>query len=285
MDNKVKKLLKTLLKFALSGLALWFVFSKISWVEVSSLLIQTKVVYLLLAGILFISSKVLSAYRLQLFFKAIDVDMPHQTNLKLYWVGMFYNLFLPGGVGGDGYKVYLLHRKYGTPVKLLIQASLIDRVSGLVSLLFLAGIGFLWLDLTSFPTWVWSADVCCLLAIFPSFYLLSKYLFGSFISALAKAMAWSLGVQLLQVVSAFMILYALGVQDNLMGYAVLFLVSSFVSIFPFTIGGLGSREFTFLMGYQYFGIDESVSIALSLLFTLISAFVSFGGIFIKAEKL
>ena len=44
--------------------------------------------------------------------------------------------------------------------------------------------------------------------------------------------------------------------------------------------GVGARELTFILGYQYVGINENVSVAFSLLFFLITAFVSmFGGFF------
>jgi len=281
--NNPKKLLKTLLKFLLSGLALYIVFKNIKWEQVSGLLVHANAFYLILAAIFFIASKVLSAYRLQRFFACIPLKISSLYNLKLYWIGMFYNLFLPGGVGGDGYKVYLLNKHYGVKVKSLIQASLIDRVSGLTSLLILAGAGFLLPNVSGLPEWLKYADMACLIMVLPVLYLVTRLLFKTFVPALSVSMLWSLGVQLLQVVSAFCILYALGTNGSYIAYGVLFLVSSFVSIIPFTIGGLGSRELTFLIGYQYLGINENVSIALSLSFTLITALVSFGGIFIKTE--
>ena len=284
MGSRTKKLLKTVLKFLISGIALYIVFSNISWSAVQSTLRGANFFYLLLAALFFILSKILSAYRLQGFFKCIELEISTRYNLRLYWIGMFYNLFLPGGIGGDGYKVYLLNRQYGTKVKSLIQASLIDRISGLVSLLVLVGVGFLLLDQANFPEWLVLLDIICLVLVFPVLYLFSRVLFKPFISKLSRSMAWSLAVQLSQVVSALLILFALGMEDNSLAYTVLFLISSFVSILPFTIGGIGSREITFLLGYQYLGIDETISISLSLLFTLITAIVSFGGMFMKVEE-
>ena len=284
MGNRTKKLLKTALKFVITGLALYFVFSKISWEQVSELLLRAKPFYLLLAMLFFIFSKVLSAFRLNTFFKCIDLNISSIYNLKLYWIGMFYNLFLPGGIGGDGYKVYLLNRQYDVKVKPLVQATLIDRISGLASLLFLGGLGFLLLDLSAFPFWVKYADMACLVLLFPALFIFSRLLFRPFTKKLPRAMIWSVGVQVMQVISAVFILYSIGISDQYLSYAVLFLISSFVSIFPFTIGGLGSREITFLLGFQYFGIAEAQSIALSLLFTLITALVSLVGVFLKAEN-
>ena len=108
-------------------------------------------------------------------------------------------------------------------------------------------------------------------------------MFNAFLPFASKSLLWSLGVQGIQVVGALLVLYSFNVYDQYLEYSVLFLASSFVSIFPFTIGGIGSREFTFLMGYQYLGTDENTSIALSLMITFLTAVMSFGGVFLKTE--
>src|ERR1700761_7528298 len=43
---------------------------------------------------------------------------------------MCYNVLLPGGIGGDGYKIYLLHKRYKLPTKKVFWAILFDRLSG-----------------------------------------------------------------------------------------------------------------------------------------------------------
>ncbi|MDE0470428.1 MAG: lysylphosphatidylglycerol synthase transmembrane domain-containing protein, partial [Ekhidna sp.] len=151
MGSKSKKFLKAFLRVALSGLALWFVFSKVSLERIAALVLEANPLFLMLAALFFIASKVISAFRLNLFFRMIGLNLSRRFNLRLYWIGMFYNLFLPGGVGGDGYKVYVLNKQFDIKVKQLIRASLMDRLSGLISLLFLVGIGFLLLDRSSFP--------------------------------------------------------------------------------------------------------------------------------------
>jgi hypothetical protein len=47
---------------------------------------------------------------------------------------------------------------------------------------------------------------------------------------------------------------------------------------PLTIGGIGSREFTFMLGAQWIGLNIDLSIALSLIFYVITAFTSLFGI-------
>ena len=135
--GKLKKYLQTLLKFVITGLALYFVFRKIDIDQTRQILSEIQLLYLIPAILLFILSKIASSYRLNQYFKAIPLELGERYNLKLYWIGMFYNLFLPGGIGGDGYKVYLLNKHYNAGVKQLVAATLIDRISGLMALLFL----------------------------------------------------------------------------------------------------------------------------------------------------
>ena len=138
MKPRLKKLLTTTLKLVLTGVALWIVFRKIDPAETWATFKSASPFWLLAAFALFNFSKILSALRLNIFFRDTGLQLPELYNLKVYYIGMFYNLFLPGGIGGDGYKVYLLNKHYNHPVKPLIQASLMDRFSGLIALLFLA---------------------------------------------------------------------------------------------------------------------------------------------------
>lgn len=283
MANKTKNLLKLVLKFTVSGGALYFVFLKIDWDQTRSVLLSADMISLLVATLFFILSKVLSSFRLNLYFKNVGLSLSERFNLRLYWVGMFYNLFLPGGIGGDGYKVYLLNKAYGTKVKPLVQASLLDRISGLVALLILAGIGYLFMDTARLPGWLFYVVLAGLVLGLPTFYFLVARFFSSFTNSFTLSTLYSFGVQLLQVVCAYFILISLAVGDQYIEYQVLFLVSSVVAVFPFTIGGIGARELTFIMGYAYLGIDENVSVAFSLLFFLITAVTSLVGGFLKTS--
>jgi uncharacterized protein (TIRG00374 family) len=134
--KKLKQILKYALKVALSGVALYFVFKKVDFQDVKEEVLKANYLYIFLALILFNFSKILSAFRLNHFFKSVGCHISEKYNLRLYYIGMFYNLFLPGGIGGDGYKVYLLNKHKKTKVKDLISATIIDRFSGLAALVF-----------------------------------------------------------------------------------------------------------------------------------------------------
>lgn len=223
------------------------------------------------AIVLFVASKLVAAFRLQVLFRALSVLISHPANIRLYLLGMFYNLFLPGGIGGDGYKAYLLNKAFKTPYKKLIGALLADRLSGMTALCMIA-VAFLpftqlelpFKELTPFL-------VIPGAAVFWAFlHFLYPYLKPTFLSITLQ----SLVVQGVQVIAVWCLLLALGTEGDLTGYLFLFLVSSLVSVVPISIGGAGTRELTFLFGATYLGLDEPTSVAISLLFYLIQAAVS-----------
>jgi uncharacterized membrane protein YbhN (UPF0104 family) len=89
----------------------------------------------------------------------------------------------------------------------------------------------------------------------------------------------ALMVQSMQVVSVILLLYALNFEGKFSPYLFMFLMSSMVAIFPFTVGGLGARELVFVYGAQYFQMDQHLAVIISLLFYCISALLSFSGIY------
>ena len=152
--NKPKKkdIIKWCLKFLLSGIALYFVFRIVDPQSIFQAFFTSHPGYLLLALFAFNLSKIVAAFRLNRFYKVIGVSLTDRYNLMLYYIGMFYNLFLPGSVGGDAYKVFLLHEQGVGRTKPLILATLLDRLSGLALLALLTfGLILLREDLAELP--------------------------------------------------------------------------------------------------------------------------------------
>ncbi|PZX46371.1 lysylphosphatidylglycerol synthase transmembrane domain-containing protein [Algoriphagus chordae] len=285
-ESSYKKKLTTALKLVLTGLALFLVFRKIDTDQLWQIVQTIHWFWLIPAILLFELSKVFTAFRLNIYFKNIDLHISERLNLKLYLIGMFYNLFLPGGIGGDGYKVYLLNKHYKTPVKPLVQAALLDRLGGLVAIVLLLLLLLLPVDL-EFPfasdiPWELLIGVAAVLVL-PVFWLIQKLLFKKFLASFWKANGWSLLGQLAQLVCAFFILRSLGITEHILAYQLVFLLSSIVAVLPLTIGGVGARELVFVYAHSYAGIDETTAVTFSLIFFLISAAVSLIGAAVKID--
>jgi uncharacterized membrane protein YbhN (UPF0104 family) len=285
--STLKNQLKTALKILLTGGALYLVFQKI---DTDNLLQLSKTLswgWLVPAIALFVGSKVATAIRLNAYFANIHISLSFWENWRLYLIGMFYNLFLPGGIGGDGYKVYLLNNQFKTPVKELLKASLLDRLGGLIAIL---GLLFGILLVIELPLPLGNPGIGKILfavgaiGMIPGFWLLQKFLFSNFLPSFWQGIFWSIVGQLAQMAAVVCLLLALGVQDKFLAYQAVFLLSSIVAVLPLTIGGVGARELVVVYAHSYAGIQETQAVAFSLLFFLISAAVSLSGAWVKWKR-
>jgi uncharacterized membrane protein YbhN (UPF0104 family) len=271
---KIPSYIKVLLKLGITAAALYFVIRKIDVGLVGSTIGTSNFWYLMGALLLFILSKAVSSVRLNRYLRAIGIAITERSNMKLYLLGMYYNLFLPGGIGGDGYKIYYLNKRYDVKTSRIFWSVMMDRVMGLLAL-FCLGVGFTYfVDIEwTYIRFIW---ILIPLSIVGAF-LITRYFFSYLLPVFTITNLQSLLVQALQLLSAWLILLSLGSPENPQGYLLVFLVSSMVAVLPITIGGIGSREFTFMLGAQWLGLDLNLSIALSILFYLITAFTSLWG--------
>jgi len=272
---KLTPFIKVLLKLAITVAALWYVFAKIELQQVIGTIGESNLLYFAGALLLFVLSKMVSSVRLNRYLGSTGIHISEKANLKLYLLGMYYNLFLPGGIGGDGYKIYLLNRRYDVATRQIFWAVMMDRIIGVVALFCMAVVLFCFVP--GMRAYAWYSWMLIPLSISIT-YLVFRRFFPYLLPVFRITNLHSLVVQLLQLLSALLLLLSLKVPGNLEGYLFVFLISSMVAVLPLTIGGIGSREFTFMLGAQWLGLDLNLSIALSLLFYLITAFTSLWGI-------
>lgn len=275
MKIKLAPYVKVLIKLAITVAALWYVFARLDLHEVLGTIAKSNFLYLAGALLLFVLSKIVSSIRFNSYLDSTGIHISERANLKLYLLGMYYNLFLPGGIGGDGYKIYLLNKRYKVRTRTIFWAVMMDRIIGVVALFCMAVVLFCFVP--GMGKYAWFIWILIPLSVFVS-YLIFRRFFPYLLRVFWSGNLLSLAVQLLQLLSALLILLSLKVQGNLEAYLFVFLISSIVAVLPLTIGGIGSREFTFMLGAQWLGLDLNLSIALSLLFYLITAFTSFWGI-------
>ena len=239
MKIKLKKAFINLLKFAVSVGAIWWVISKISIKEVLGVFSTANYYYLLIAFILLVISFIFSAFRQNLSFRNTGAHISQSLNIKLFWLGMFYNLFLPGGIGGDGYKVYLVNKYRKNGLKKNIGTMLVNRIAVLVAI----GMITVLLYYLSGLHLEYARHVWIVIPFIYGFYLLVlKYFFKSFFRIHAGLFWWSMALQGMQFISAIMILSAFHQSQDLFDYLFLFFVSAIATALPITIGGIGARE-------------------------------------------
>ena len=268
--------LKTIGKILVTSLALYWVFMKINITELLSVLNNTDTTYLFPATLLFVFVKYIESIRFGVFLDSIGVIMNRLENFKLYLLGMFYNLFFPGGIGGDFYKVYWIKKRCSVEIKKVVVVSFFNRVVGMLALCVLA--------LMCLPFVSLGSNISQLfLLIVPVAYILPYWIyklrFAYLVKTLFSTSVLSFFIQLTQLFSAHFILLSLGVTDLFADYWFVYLISGLVFILPITIGGVGAREIVFLYGADMLSIDINIAIALSLVIYSMRILVSLGGFY------
>lgn len=274
MKTSKKKLLSTFIKISISFFLLYLVFTKISFSEIWNTIKSVKTHFIILSLLFFVLSQWISAKRLLLFFKETGFDLSNKSNNTLYLIGMFYNFFIPGGIGGDAYKVYILNKNFKWSIKTLTSAVFVDRFMGLTAIGILISILSYNLLPSSYIFWIIPIAIIIILGIS---YFFVKHFFNVYLNIFNKALLLSLAIQLLQVGSVIFIILSLENSTiNFINYIVIFLISSVLSIFSFS--GIGIREYVFYEASVLLNIDSSIAVSIGVLFSIITAMVSLFGI-------
>lgn len=274
-ETRLSKSLKLAVKIAVTAACLWYISTKIDFAAAAKTLKSANLLYLAAGAILYFISKIAASIRLNIYFKNIKILLPQVINFKLYLLGLFYNLFLPGSIGGDAYKVLLLKRRINAPYKKTTIAVLLDRFTGLLGLgLILCIYSFLVFENKNYAFALITGEVA---AITISFFAFKKW-FAEFLDGFWTTFFWGLVVQLFSNTSAYMIIYSLGISSHLNEYMFIFLVASVAAVLPLTLGGLGAREVVFYQFSGYFYLDTHSSVLIGLLFYFTVVIISTTGI-------
>jgi uncharacterized membrane protein YbhN (UPF0104 family) len=288
VPKHVSKRLKAALQVLISACLIIFVFRHLDLSQVKSLALHPQRTPMLVAAfIAFNVSKILGALRLNIYQRHAAMHVSEGDNLRLYYAGMFLNLFLPGGIGGDGYKVLVLHRRHGLPLRIPVMTLLADRVSGILALLFLLCMFMPLLPLPWKPpaAIVFTAtSVAVILAVFVTGH---RWLLKVDMQGVTSVFVLGLAVQLLQMICMGMLLLYLGTPaTHYLAYSAIFLVSSVAAVLPLSVGGLGVREATFLFGVDVFHLDPGYGVIASSCFFLITVLSSLiGSLFLSQFSL
>lgn len=276
-ESNTIKLLKLLLKITVTIICFWYISRKIDFEKAQDAFMKADWWWLTLSVLAFAFAKFLASFRLNIYFKNINIQLPDKKNIKLYWLGMFYNLFLPGAISGDAYKVVLLTKKYDVSYKKITAAVLLDRFSGLLALgIILAVYGVIVLDNKFYDTILIAGSVFAVAAL----YVVVRYFLKDFLPGFWPTFFWGIAVQAFTVICVYCILIGLHLPLHQSEWIFIFLVASVITVIPISLGGgLGTREFVFVKGAEFFLLDIHVAPIISILYYLAIAISSAPGVF------
>ena len=134
----MKKSALLLLKVVFSVGILVYIFTRV--VDLGDLWTNLKaasVSYLVAAISVYFVVQTISAYRWYLLMKPLGIQIRFHKILSLYYLGMYFNFFLPSAIGGDVFKVYYLNKETGR-LSASTASVFLDRDVGMGGLLIAA---------------------------------------------------------------------------------------------------------------------------------------------------
>jgi uncharacterized protein (TIRG00374 family) len=111
--------------------------SKVSFHEVVKDFSDISVFALSIIIITFIISQIFLAFRWWIFMRAWDIHIPFLTALKLTFLGLYFNNFLPGSVGGDLIRAWYVAKHTHKRMPAVISV-IVDRILALIGTLLIA---------------------------------------------------------------------------------------------------------------------------------------------------
>jgi hypothetical protein len=305
----MRKAALTLFKIALSTVLLYLLFSQVDagsfWRTLSGVLPWT----VLLAMGLFFFTQCVSTLRWRIVLSK-DVDVPYNKLFSIYFIGMFFNNFLPTIVGGDVVKGYYLYKATGKGGA-SVASVFMDRYSGLTALVtitavalvlgysrisaidddgiiipafaafitvFVAASAFIWIN--ALHGWV--------VRLLMKVHLMGvnkkiESLYSVFIGykgyggLLVKAFSLGLVVQFFVIIGYVAIGYGIGIDLHIGLYFLFVPLATVISMIPITFAGLGVREGVFVYLFTKAGASVEEALGLSLLYFVLMATVSLIG--------
>ena len=273
----MKKKILSFLQIIISIFFIYYTFSKIDLTTLIKIFSNLNIIPLIFVPIVYFLSQIISAERLKYIFSQNNLQISFSSNLKLYLIGMFYNFFLPGAVGGDAYKGYLINRDFKWGLKKTFKLLLLDRAIGFGVLICLLVL----LDQNLFI----KINLLIKFLIFISFFIIGYFLVKKIFKnekTYFISFGYSIIIQLFQFLSIFIILYSLGIDGNLIAVLYVFILSSMFSVFSF--GGIGIREYIFLISASSININPEIATSIGLIFTICCAVSSIPGLYYLIRK-
>jgi len=264
---------------------IYYTLSKIGLNKILEVIKSADLLFILFASIVYFLSQIISSERLWFILKENNLIISSKENIKLYMVGIFYNFFIPGGVGGDAYKGVLMNKKFQWSLKKIYKLLILDRLIGfgVIICLIIVFSGFI-LD----PEFISEFNVV-LAPLYALLFFVGRVLVQKIFNneiVYTKAFFISHIIQILQFGSIILILFSLGVTENYFTFLYIFLISSVLSIFSF--GGIGIREYVFFTLASNTAVGPDIATSVGLIFTFSALISSVPGLFflikIKSKK-
>lgn len=271
------------LKLTVTVGLLAYLFSRIEVGSVARLMAGAAWGWVIAGFFLYLALQGLCAWRWLLLARVLNLNGTWSRFVRYYYVGMFFNLFLPTGVGGDVYRCYYVARSASDWRRAIISV-LADRGVGFATLCAIAAtatVAFGRVSLPSWMAWALAAGVVALLALLVVGLAAKGPLASIRESAplvveffrrpgtLVFVAGLSFVLQSLVVVVNILLAVALGLDVPVVFYFILIPLIAVATMIPVSLNGLGVREGAFVFFLAQVGVPEAQALSLALLWLVI----------------
>lgn len=292
------KLALLLLKLVITASLCFWLYTRIELQALQDGLVRLGALPIVIGVLLHAAVVFLSASRWWLLLKHTHTTIPFFRAFPSYYLGVFFNNFLPTGFGGDTVRV--LHmRAHGVGMKSLVSASVVDRAIGFATIFIVGMFGVIVTKELPIP----DHTKITLLGFFTSGLLVMAWILskhgGRLIGSLEKkyrntrvrgwlldvlricysyraekkrillAMAISASGYALVILTYYLLGHGLGLDISITTYIVTIPAVFIAASLPISIGGLGIREGTLVGMLVAAGADIHLAITLSLLYLIV----------------
>lgn len=297
-NKRGSKIWWTLGRIGVSAAVLAWLGWKTDWGKVADAFQNLRVSLWLAAVGMYVAAQVVSGYRWKLLSEPLGFRRSWLDFTSFYFVGMFFNMFLPTSVGGDVVRALFLDPRKGHRLKSFLSV-LVDRASGLLVLLLVACVAMAARPIT-LPKWVfyvvWGtaatgvAGVLGLLALSrwgPHGGRLRRLTEASQVyfrypGIIASTTALSLVIQAANVVLVWLIGLAMGIPVPGFYYWIMAPMVTVLTLIPLSFNGMGLREWGCEAFLGALGVDPSIAHCLGFLWflALVAAGLAGGAVYL-----
>jgi len=292
-----RKYLLSLAKVAVTLGVVYWLMSSVDLNMVGRILAQTNPAYLLVSCLILTVVFLIGCVRWRALVGHLGIVIPMRKAVSSYYLGMFFNNFLPTGFGGDVART--IHLKFhGHGIKPLISSALADRTIGLAVMLLLGGTslilspelridpdrklylaGLIALGLAAGVILFWFSNRLPLESLSRRYqhtrlrrglievvHLLTTY--RTALKQVFLAALLSVVMQSLVIVTYYLLARGVGIELSLITFFAFVSMVQVAASLPISLGGLGIREGVLVALLAGVGVDIQLGVALSLLFLL-----------------
>lgn len=297
----------TALKVGVTVLLYVAVFYKVDAGALAERLRGTQLGWVALGTLAYVVGQWSSAWRWWILLRPVGLAVPYLRMVAFYFIGMFFNIFLPTIVGGDAVKALLLSRHTGSPAR-AVMSVFMERNVGLFALFGIAAVAA-WLtppiELLGITIFQLVVLLCAaflaanLVIATPRAYRLVDYLialtplarfqsraaslyeavvpYRTAYARLAAALAISFFFQAVVILVVFLNAKALAEDVPFVALAVFVPLISLAGMLPISVNGLGVREALYVLLLGRIGVQADVAFSMALLYFVVTVAASLPG--------